>query len=85
MIDERAHRRIGTEVVDGLRGFAILWVVAFHVAIFAGPAPAWAASFAATGYLGVEAFFVLSGFCLFSQLRLSGLAKMRAALERKAA
>lgn len=62
----REHDRAGTEVVDGLRGLAIVLVFVFHLwtyAIAVPPAP-WNA-FVQTGYLGVELFFAISGFCLF--------------------
>ncbi len=69
----REHRRIGTEVVDGLRGFAILWVLCYHTWLFSWYTPGFKAFgydvpadvLARTGYLGVELFFVISGFCLF--------------------
>jgi peptidoglycan/LPS O-acetylase OafA/YrhL len=55
--------------LDGIRGLAILWVFAFHAnALLVGGAadtPAgWAQSLAAKGMLGVQLFFVLSGFLL---------------------
>jgi peptidoglycan/LPS O-acetylase OafA/YrhL len=49
--------------LTGLRGFAALWVVAFHSfehSGFYGPLD----YIAAAGYLGVDVFFVLSGFVL---------------------
>lgn len=51
------------KALTGLRGFAALWVVAFHAFAcrgFFGPLD-WIAS---AGYLGVDVFFVLSGFVL---------------------
>ena len=57
--------------IEGLRGIAVLWVVLFHFfvlrpgdaasrAILATPAGALAAN----GYLGVDLFFLISGFLL---------------------
>ncbi len=62
----REHAKAGTEVVDGLRGIAILVVLGFHSWLFSfysPPAPF--AVIVQTGYLGVELFFLISGFCLF--------------------
>lgn len=55
--------------LDGIRGLAILWVFAFHAnALLAGVPPAgahgWGQSLAEKGMLGVQIFFVLSGFLL---------------------
>ena len=60
--------------LDGLRGFACLCVVAYHCYNY-GPSIPWPTltvgmrrwtptHFLAYGYMGVEMFFVLSGFCL---------------------
>ena len=69
----REHERGGTEVVDGLRGFAILWVLCYHTWLFSWYTPALRAFGAdvpidvlpRVGYLGVDLFFLISGFCLF--------------------
>jgi peptidoglycan/LPS O-acetylase OafA/YrhL len=62
----REHTRAGTEIVDGLRGLAIVLVVGYHTWLFSWytPPPPFDA-FTQTGYLGVELFFLISGFCLF--------------------
>ena len=49
MPSERAHFRTD---IEGLRGIAILLVVAFHAGV----------SWTAGGYVGVDVFFVISGF-----------------------
>src|SRR5437868_4990567 len=52
--------------LDGLRGLAILWVMLFHMAVVPAVGPAarvWKAV-AAQGGLGVDIFFVLSGFLI---------------------
>ena len=67
------RERGGTEVLDGLRGIAILAVVIYHSWLFSWLTPAFAPFGLAlpldvparTGYLGVELFFVISGFVLF--------------------
>ncbi len=69
----REHERSGTEVFDGLRGFAILWVLAYHTWLFSWFTPYLKAFghdvpvsvLPRVGYLGVELFFLISGFCLF--------------------
>lgn len=55
--------------LDGIRGLAILWVFAFHAhALLTGArsdVPAgWGQTLAQNGLLGVQLFFVLSGFLL---------------------
>ncbi|CRI63144.1 putative Acyltransferase 3 [Thiocapsa sp. KS1] len=55
--------------LDGIRGLAILWVFAFHAnALLVGwpsdASPGWGPSLAQKGLLGVQLFFVLSGFLL---------------------
>ncbi|MGL6289766.1 MAG: acyltransferase family protein [Silanimonas sp.] len=54
--------------MTGLRGLAALWVLVFHAWALAGPAasglPAPLAALLGAGWLGVDVFFVLSGFLL---------------------
>jgi peptidoglycan/LPS O-acetylase OafA/YrhL len=55
--------------LDGIRGLAILWVFAFHAnALLVGGSPdassSWGQALAQRGLLGVQLFFVLSGFLL---------------------
>lgn len=62
--------------LEGLRGVAVLWVVAFHWVVLrgaAGIADPWVAALhripaldalARNGYLGVDLFFLISGFLL---------------------
>lgn len=62
-----AVRRVSS--LDGNRGLAVLWVFAFHAdALLAcglqGPAEGWGQSLAEKGLLGVQLFFLLSGFLL---------------------
>lgn len=69
----REHVRSGTEVFDGLRGVAILLVVVFHTWLFSWYTPDLTlfgfsvpvAIPARNGYLGVDLFFMISGFVLF--------------------
>jgi peptidoglycan/LPS O-acetylase OafA/YrhL len=66
----RQHR---LDVIDGLRGLAILTVVCYHAWLVSGQEFAFQLSgmtfslqfVATTGFLGVDLFFFLSGFCLF--------------------
>ncbi len=69
------HSRVG--IIDGLRGYAILAVIWHHLTYSANPAPPGFHSiqigdltllpftFLANGWLGVNLFFMLSGFVLF--------------------
>ncbi len=55
--------------LDGIRGLAILWVFAFHANALLVGAPldasaGWVVSLSEKGLLGVQVFFVLSGFLL---------------------
>jgi peptidoglycan/LPS O-acetylase OafA/YrhL len=69
----REHLRSGTEVLDGLRGIAILLVFTFHTWLFSWYTPTLSLLghdvpvdvLPRTGYFGVDLFFVISGFVLF--------------------
>ena len=51
--------------LDGLRAIAAYWVLFFHLEIFiAGVTTKSVSQIFAKGYLGVDIFFVLSGFVL---------------------
>jgi peptidoglycan/LPS O-acetylase OafA/YrhL len=59
--------------LDGMRGIAVLWVILFHYAIVRGAADPWVAAMSSVapidalvrnGYLGVDLFFLISGFLL---------------------
>lgn len=53
--------------LTGIRGFAALWVFLHHITTqypFENSLPAWLKSFADKGWLGVDLFFVLSGFII---------------------
>jgi peptidoglycan/LPS O-acetylase OafA/YrhL len=62
--------------LTGLRGVAALWVLIFHAWALAGPAssglPAPATVLFGAGWLGVDVFFVLSGFLLARGLHGAG-------------
>ena len=51
--------------LDGLRGVAVLMVICFHATVLV---PAWNHRFIIDGGLGVDAFFVLSGFLITALL-----------------
>jgi peptidoglycan/LPS O-acetylase OafA/YrhL len=55
--------------LDTLRSIAIVAVVVYHLLAYHGSViPAWLAPAARTGWMGVDLFFVLSGFLIASQL-----------------
>jgi peptidoglycan/LPS O-acetylase OafA/YrhL len=53
------------DVFDGLRGFAILLVLWYHVWLVTGQSLGPLNIVAEAGFLGVDLFFFISGFCLF--------------------
>jgi peptidoglycan/LPS O-acetylase OafA/YrhL len=56
------------DAIDGLRAFAALWVVLFHMRAFSGAHLGGVPGldlFVRSGSTGVSLFLVLSGFCLF--------------------
>jgi peptidoglycan/LPS O-acetylase OafA/YrhL len=53
------------DILDGLRGIAILLVVWYHIALVSGQGFGPLDYIAQAGYLGVDLFFFISGFCLF--------------------
>ena len=59
--DAPAHRRSDTcPGLDGLRAISVLAVLAFHHYLIGGHEP----GFAPGGFLGVEVFFVVSGYLI---------------------
>ena len=58
-----ARSAVHVDVFDGLRGIAILAVVWYHLALVTGVTPT--SLIAQTGFMGVDLFFFVSGFCLF--------------------
>ncbi|MCC8536815.1 acyltransferase family protein [Xanthomonas axonopodis pv. poinsettiicola] len=53
--------------LDLLRGIAIIWVMLFHSFVVGGLGPDWA-WLSRYGWMGVDLFFVLSGFLIGSQV-----------------
>lgn len=64
-LDSRASNRSGRRVreLDGLRAFAILPVILFHCYPEHGPLR-WLYPIGAVGWIGVDLFFVLSGYLI---------------------
>lgn len=69
-MDERETRRsVNTRLkpyrlLDAARGCAALWVVMLHVSLLSLPHPIYV--FSSYGLLGVQMFFVISGYCIAS-------------------
>jgi peptidoglycan/LPS O-acetylase OafA/YrhL len=53
------------DVLDGLRGLAIALVVWYHAWLVSGQGIAGLNFFAEAGFLGVDLFFFISGFCIY--------------------
>lgn len=53
--------------LDLLRGIAIVWVMLFHAFVVGGLGPEWA-WLSRYGWMGVDLFFVLSGFLIGTQV-----------------
>src|SRR3954471_23223764 len=61
-----AFRRLGrVPALDGIRALAVLIVLVHHIPALV---PAWAPALSRGGFLGVDAFFVLSGFLITALL-----------------
>lgn len=61
--------------IDALRGFAALYVLAYHLSLLPNPnlaVPGWAGKYILTGGTGVTLFFVISAFCLCLTIRRHG-------------
>ena len=73
---EFAHHDRYLPALTGLRGVAAAWVLVFHLYQFSGsPDLGPLTSLAGCGYMGVDLFFVLSGFLLsmpFHRARIDG-------------
>ena len=52
------------KALDGVRGLAILLVVSDHLSVVTLENPSWIGKLLQSGYLGVDLFFVLSGFLI---------------------
>ncbi|HEX5531775.1 MAG TPA: acyltransferase [Methylomirabilota bacterium] len=65
--DSTPFRLTRVAALDGLRGVAILTVMLFHALLYRGPRPN-ADFLGSGGFLGVDLFFVLSGFLITALL-----------------
>ena len=66
--------------LDLLRCIAIIWVMLFHSFLVGGLGPEWS-WLSSTGWMGVDLFFVLSGFLIGTQV-LAPLSRGRETLIR---
>src|SRR5436190_12154075 len=66
--DESGSALVHYVALDGLRGLAILLVMAYHFCLpytgFHGHGSGWLLQLAQGGWMGVDLFFVLSGFLI---------------------
>jgi peptidoglycan/LPS O-acetylase OafA/YrhL len=70
--------RTRIEVLDWLRGFAALAVLWYHFTTQSGfPLPGWISATGHKGWLGVEVFFVISGFVIPYSMHAGGYAGLR--------
>jgi len=60
-----SHTGERLDVLDGLRGLAIALVVWYHAWLVSGQGLAGINFVAEAGFLGVDLFFFISGFCIF--------------------
>jgi peptidoglycan/LPS O-acetylase OafA/YrhL len=60
-----SHTGERLDVLDGLRGLAIALVVWYHAWLVSGQGVAGLNFVAEAGFLGVDLFFFISGFCIF--------------------
>lgn len=60
-----SHSGERLDVLDGLRGLAIALVVWYHAWLVSGQGVAGLNFMAEAGFLGVDLFFFISGFCIF--------------------
>lgn len=68
-MSEQSTNRMVYKTLDAWRGFASLWVVMYHMAlVLINRSPELRSNplyaFSALGHLGVQLFFVISGFCI---------------------
>lgn len=61
--DEDARRRVRLDYIQGLRGIAVALVVAYHITTWAG-IEGKPRQLSVLGAMGVDLFFVISGFCM---------------------
>jgi len=76
-VEDDVRQLTHVPALDGLRGVAVLLVVLYHTSVLVNPSTeklttvhglGWLNAFARGGFLGVDVFFVLSGFLITSLL-----------------